>query len=69
MLPNDGHTGIRAVEVMLQWVDDLDDLVAAAGHLLENLGYCLAAPAGVAAAALGGVALGSVLSLLMGIHA
>lgn len=54
---------------MLQWVDDLDDLVAAAGHLLENLGYCLAAPAGVAAAALGGVALGSVLSLLMGIHA
>ncbi len=53
---------------MLQWVDDLDDLVAAARHLLDGLGYRLAAPAGVAAAALGGVALGAVLGLLMGVN-
>jgi hypothetical protein len=54
---------------MLQWADDLDDLVAASGHLLESLGYRLAAPAGVAAAALSGVALSAVLGLLLGFNA
>lgn len=54
---------------MLQWADDLDDLLAAAGYLLENLGYRLAAPAGVVAAAIGGVALSAGLGLLMGLGA
>jgi hypothetical protein len=43
---------------MLQWADDLDDLLVAAGHIMESAGYRLIGLAGVAAAGLSGVAIG-----------
>lgn len=44
------------MEVMLQWIDDLDDLLRAAAQLAMGYGYRLAAVVGVAAAACGALA-------------
>ena len=48
---------------MLLWADDLDDLVVAAGQLLEGYGYRLL---GLAAAGCSGVAIGLGLGVLWG---
>jgi hypothetical protein len=54
------------VEVLLLWADDLDDLVVAAGQLLEGYGYRLLGLAGLAAAGCSGVAIGLGLGVLWG---
>lgn len=51
---------------MLQWADDLDDLLVAAGHILESTGYRVIGFAGVAAAGLSGIAIGLGVGLLWG---
>jgi len=51
---------------MLQWADDLDDLLAAAGHVLLSMSNLLPGLAGVAVAGFGGVSLGLGLTVLIG---
>jgi hypothetical protein len=51
---------------MLLWADDLDDLVVAAGQLLEGYGHRLLGLAGLATAGLSGVAIGIGLGALWG---
>lgn len=58
--------GSRIVEVMLQWADDLDDLLAAAGQVLLSMGDLLPGLAGVAIAGVGGVSIGLAITVLIG---
>jgi len=52
--------------VMLQWADDLDDLLAAAGHVLLRMSDLLPGLAGVAVAGFAGVSVGLGITLLIG---
>ncbi|HRP87554.1 MAG TPA: hypothetical protein PLS34_08545 [Gammaproteobacteria bacterium] len=54
------------MEVMLQWADDLDDLLAAGLQLVEAYGYRLLGLAGVAAAGISGIAIGIGVGVLWG---
>ncbi|NGX16094.1 hypothetical protein [Wenzhouxiangella sp. XN24] len=54
------------MEVMLQWADDLDDLLAAAGQVLIGMSDLLPGLAGVAVAGFGGVSIGLGITLLIG---
>lgn len=58
--------GSRIVEVMLQWADDLDDLLAAAGQVLLRMSDLLPGLAGVTVAGLGGISIGLAITLLVG---
>lgn len=50
--------GAGSVEFLLQWADELDDLMGAAAQLLVGSSYRLAAFAGVLTAAFTGAAIG-----------
>lgn len=43
---------------MLQWIDELDDMLRATTQLVQGYGYRLAAVAGAAGAVFGALALG-----------
>lgn len=60
------YLGNRRLEVMLQWADDLDDLLAAGLQLVEAYGYRLLGLAGVAAAGISGIAIGIGVGVLWG---
>ena len=51
---------------MLQWADDLDDLLAAAGQVLIGVSDLLPGLAGVAVSGFAGVSIGLGISLLVG---
>lgn len=51
---------------MLQWADDLDDLLAAGLQLVEGYGYRVLGLAGVAMAGVSGIALGLGVGVLWG---
>jgi len=66
-LPAEGAKGWSSiVEVMLQWADDLDDLLAAAGQVLIGVSDLLPGLAGVAVSGFAGVSIGLGISLLVG---
>jgi hypothetical protein len=54
------------VEVLLQWIDELDDLMVAGGQLALAMGYRLAALASLGAAGLAGVGVGLGIGMLWG---
>jgi hypothetical protein len=54
------------MELLLQWADDLDDLIGMAGIAVAGLGYRLLGFAGLAAAGFGGFAVGLGLGVMVG---